>query len=140
MAVNNKQRATKQEKKMAEAVLFSLFKKAYLEGNVEVDYSNKGKEGPEQARLLHQALKDYRRKVIAKQTEMFETFMILRACTLRLEAGIKVIIDKKTGAVSERTQIILDVIADNPELELDNPLETSIGLNPIHAMTKNFEN
>lgn len=125
MLKNDKQRATKVEREAAEAVLRNLFQQAFNLGEVILDYSTEGKEGFYKARILHQALSDYRKKIRRKQTEMFDLWLQIDCIEIRLREKIRVELIKKPGAVSERTQVILNVAQNNPNLGLlSRPGET----------------
>ena len=123
---SKKQRSTKAEREAAQQVLASLYRKAFEDGEVKLSYAHYGKDGADKARIIHQALADYRKIIKRRQTENFEHFIEVNACELRRSSEYEVTLIKKPGRYSERTQIILDVLAERPELELLKPKVTGL--------------
>jgi hypothetical protein len=139
--MNNRQRSTKAERQAAESVLRGLWEKAFKEGEVSVDFGEGVPDAEHKAKILHQALGDFRKKIRKKQTENFDLFMMINACSILREGETGVMIKRKPGRFSDRTQTILDVISINPELGLGPktvPVD-SLGLANIASIAAQFE-
>lgn len=113
-----RKRVTKAESAAAQKVLKELWEKAYFDGLVCLDFSNRAT--PEKtAKYTFNALAEYRKKVRKAQLSRIEEWARISNTTLRFEAPSAVVLEKKTTAVSGLREII-NLPTTMPELGLSS--------------------
>lgn len=134
-APNNKvQRANKLEAFAAREVLKGLWEKAYRDGVLSIDYPEDDPiDSEEKAKVLYNALAEYRKKIRKKQTENYEIFLKISACSLLKSGKYSVELRRKPAKVSNRSSIILDLINTIPDLGIQEPK------NEIENIMQNFK-
>ena len=113
------QRSTKQERQAAKLLLQGIMEKAFSDGKVEINFLQpevSETTAARKAKILHQSLNDYRKAIQKKQSENFDEFTKVNAVRISYKKPFTVLVERKPGRYSNRTQAILDVAALLPEL------------------------
>lgn len=107
------QRANKLERLRVMEALREIWVTAYEEKEAVFEFKP---DQEREAKIFHQALADYRKKINRKSLEFYDIFLKIDAVQLCKPSPTTVKLVRKAKSLSHRSEIVLNVLNDNQSL------------------------
>jgi hypothetical protein len=115
-----KPRASIAERAAADQVLKSLFEKAYLEGNVVLEFGPERPQPEKEARGIFEELAGFRRRMSVKKVQQIALWSKMVEVELTMIGLYKVVLRRKRAMPNSRVHNVINLPDTMPQLGLSN--------------------